>query len=208
MSSDASIPSQPGAGGQPPPNPFAAPTYPGGAEASPATWSPYSPTGQQPASAQPTPWDSQQPAGPWTQPAVPSQPAPWGAQPGQSPYAPSPYASSAYAPMMPQQQRKKSPLLGVIGCVGVVVFGVAFSFAYYNAGLVLGPDFHPDYMTDEDQRAVIPVVIVGFLGLCAWVVSIVATATDRGRAWGIVGIVLGVLAPIIGALMGGLAMMP
>jgi hypothetical protein len=38
--------------------------------------------------------------------------------------------------------------------------------------------------------------VVSLIGFACWVVSIVATATNRGRVAGIIGIILGVLAPI------------
>jgi hypothetical protein len=39
--------------------------------------------------------------------------------------------------------------------------------------------------------------ITGWLGLVAWIVGIVATVTRRGRLWGVLTIILGVLAPVI-----------
>ena len=47
-----------------------------------------------------------------------------------------------------------------------------------------------------------------FGGIAGWVTGIVATATRRGRSYGVWSIILGVLAPFIGILALVLALMP
>jgi hypothetical protein len=46
-----------------------------------------------------------------------------------------------------------------------------------------------------------------FLGFVGWIIGIVAVATKRGRAFGVVTIILGVLAPFValGALVAAMA---
>lgn len=51
------------------------------------------------------------------------------------------------------------------------------------------------------SSALIPLVMVSILGFAAWIIDIIATATQRGRTWGLAGIVVGVLAPIIATIV-------
>lgn len=114
--------------------------------------------------------------------------------------------ASAY-PSVLQQPPQKSPALGIIGCVAVIVLGVIFSVLYYQVGVIMGSDvdFYGsptiDYNDPELMRLAMPTGLVGIVGLGAFIVSIVATATKRGRGWGVAGIILGVFAPIIGLVM-------
>jgi len=48
----------------------------------------------------------------------------------------------------------------------------------------------------------------GLLGFVGWIIGIVAVATKRGRAFGVVTIILGVLAPIAACVAMFAAMMP
>ena len=176
------------------PTQWAAPQQP----AQPSPWAspPQQPFAQQPA-AQPSPW-----ATPVQQPA---QPTPWeAAQPAQAAWT----APQAWVPgyAVVQRPAPKSPVLGIIGCVGVVVLGIVFAATYHSFGYNF-PYFSAS-SSDAVMRAATPyllgIVISAFLGFGCLIVSIVATATNRGRPWGIVGIVLGVIAPFVGVVVGGL----
>ena len=159
---------------------------------------------------------------PMTQPSYGGSPYgdsnPYGAPPA-SPYGVGPYQSApaypgaAYEPppaypAAPAKPAKRSPVLGIIGFVLVVASGIAFylcSYGLYDAILSFA-DFTSvqngtwsTSMTDAQAQAVglpgLGLLVSTVTGITGWVLSIVATAKRRGRALGIFGIVLGVLAP-------------
>lgn len=162
---------------------------------------------------------TQNPYGQAPQPGQPYGQAPQGGQPyGQGPADPygyppqygqaAPYgqaqAVASYAPA------KKSPALGIIGLLTVVVCGIVLSVFLWKVGAIAGP-FVVDGAIPADQQSAMGTEIVlqlgsvwpglgglsSFLGLVGWILGIVATATKRGRAFGIIAIVLGALAPFI-----------
>lgn len=162
------------------------------------------PYGYPPQQGQPQPYGQAPQAG---QPyAYPGQPQPPYGQPAQG-YAPgpNPYGTAA-APA------KKSSILGILALAIVVVCGVLLSWYMWKIGSVLG-----DYVTngsltiDASNQNEISVAIAnqlgagvasigtlsGFAGFVGWILGIIATVTKRGRAFGVMAIVLGVLAPII-----------
>ena len=121
----------------------------------------------------------------------------------------------------------KSGLLGLIGLGLVLVSGVGLSALAWVVGGALG-DFmvqigantidindptlqnDPRFIAFGQQVAGQVALIQGAVGLgfVGWIVSIVAVVVKRGRSMGIIGIILGVLFPLIaiGALFAG--MMP
>ena len=108
------------------------------------------------------------------------------------------------------QPDKKSPILGVVGLGIVVVCGIIFFLcckALYDAVFdIMGtswvdtgviPDFSnlsPDQMSSI-AGTTIGVLVSGVIGLAGFIISIVGTVQNKGRIYGIIGIVLGVLAP-------------
>ena len=205
-------------GGTPPfgqqPYPGAQP-YPYGSPAQP----PYAPGSPYATPAQPYPYPSAQPAQPhpaWQQypPAQPyADPEPFGTQLDQTtPGAFSPYTSAPKA-------TTRSPILGIISLVAIVFLTIVLSFQCYQWGIDSGPilreyvptgtDFSnlPDEAAYQISVLAAPTVPAGMFGLIAWIVAIVATATKRGRSFGVLGIIIGALAPIIAllALGAGLA---
>ncbi len=197
----------------------AQPPYPGqvaypGQAAYPADQPPY-PTDQPPyvapQAAYPLP---PYPGQPWGQPASTSEYPAYGAYP---------------AAPLPEQPAKPaaSPILGIVGLAGVVILGIIMSVLYFRLGATMGglvasgqyvPNTSDPYDTSgfyampPDVMAnlmsmMTPIGIVGFLGLACWVVSIVAVATKRGRPWGVAGIIVGVVAPIIAAFIAVAGMM-
>ena len=110
----------------------------------------------------------------------------------------------------------KSPALGIVGCVGVIVTSIIFSIAFHQFAVVSyeigmldpqGPDeipYLPDLSVELQNTltgALAMILISGFLILGFWIVSIVATAANRGRPWGIVGIVLAFVVPFFGMVV-------
>lgn len=170
-----------------------------------------------------------QPYGQQPQPyAYPSQQAP-GQQYGYQPQDPSqqygqPVQSYASTPMgaYAAPAAKRSPALGIIALLVVAVCGVVFSVVLFRLGVVVGQlmvntNIDPSNQAELQQAVMnqlgggvwtLAVNASGFIGFLGWILSIVAVATKRGRAAGVFGIVLGVLAPIIGFVMMIVAMMP
>jgi len=105
---------------------------------------------------------------------------------------------------------KKSPLLGTIALVIVAVAGIGAVVTAQNLGhqlvLTAGPDWATNYtgLTDQQVSELQSPFLIGFafavIGIVGWIISIVATATKRGRPMGIAGLILGIVAPIV-ALM-------
>jgi len=134
----------------------------------------------------------------------PPAPGAYPPAPGAYPPAPNPYMAP---PVYPATQEAKSSLLGIIGLGVVVVAAIAFWAATYSvlkAVFSLIDMKNPSNMYNLDPNTFAQVasgpaqimMLTSVIGLGGWIVSIVATATKRGRAFGIIGIVLGVLAPL------------
>ncbi|MCC2592881.1 hypothetical protein LKO27_05570 [Tessaracoccus sp. OS52] len=183
---------------------------------------PGAPYGQQNPYGQPSPYG--QPTQYGQQPTYPQQ-APYGqpAQyPGQAPYG-------AYGPngLYDEAPVERSGTLGVVGLVIVIVAAVALLICSWLLGqalsdlfLAIGQD--PTAINSEElardprfqefanqasgQWLIASLAVVG--GLVGWIMSIVATATRRGRGFGIMGIVLGVLAPVLALITLTVAMWP
>jgi hypothetical protein len=181
-------------------------TQPYGQPPQPSQTQPY---GQPPQQAQPYNYPTQQPP---TQPY--GQQQPYG-QPVQG-FAPTP--SGAYGAAAPA---KRSSALGAIALAIVVICGGLFTFYLYRVGVVLGPfaingtidtSAQPELVQEVTSQlgGILPLVgslsaIVGFVG---WIIGIVATATRRGRGFGVTAIILGILAPIIAIVMMVVALSP
>jgi hypothetical protein len=216
------------------PSPY--PTQPYGQPGSPPYGQPVQqPYGQ--AAPQPYSQPVQQPYGqpaaqpyaqPYAQPAGPSYGQPYSYPTQQQPNQPQsygemqPYAQGAdFVPgYTPAQSEKRSPVLGTAALVLVMVCGVVLSWAMWRLGGLVGlmaVNGSVDLSSQTQvQQAVLQqlggtwsILLNGsmFLGFAGWVMGIVATATKRGRAFGVMAIVLGVLAPFaaIGALVAAMA---
>jgi len=132
------------------------------------------------------------------------------AYPGQQSYAGQPVWSQnqpqAAAPA------SRSSVLGIVGLVVVVLstgtlLAAAWSFGSGLADFFLdlaGTGFprDPDALVNDPRTisyaegaagTLMAAVLSCVVGLIGWIISIVATATRRGRVFGIIGIVLGVL---------------
>ena len=133
--------------------------------------------------------------------------------PGAQGYGQASYGTQTPAVHVQQQPSKRSPLLGMIALGIVVICAVALSISMWTIGDGVGGLAASGALDAQDQDATTRAVQERFAGPAAimstaalvgtagWVAAIVATATNRGRVLGIVGIILGVLAPIIGFVL-------
>lgn len=180
---------------------------------------PGQPYGYQPqqygqAQSQPQPYGQPpQQAHPYGYPAQQAPAQAYG-QPAQG-YAPMGAYGAAPAPV------KKSPILGIISLVVVLVCAGLLGAFMWRIGGVVG-QLASSGAVDPDNQAALQAAVMSELGgiwmllanvaiyggFAGWIMGIVATATKRGRGAGIAAIVLGVLAPIVSVLMVIPAMMP
>ena len=144
-------------------------------------------------------------------PQAPNQP--YGQQPQQAPNQPygQPQQGFVPAPAMGaygSAPAKRSPILGIIALVVVVICAVVLSMYLWQVGGIAG-QVAVNGTIDTSNQAELQALVLsqlggwsvigslsGFLGLAGWIIGIVAVATKRGRAFGVVTIILGVLAPI------------
>jgi hypothetical protein len=177
---------------------------------------PTQPYGQPPQQAQPYAYPPQQaPAQPYSYPTQQAPAQPYG-QPVQG-FAPTPmdaYGATA-APT------KKSPILGIISLAIVVICGVVLTLYLYRIGVVAGPYAVSGTLDTTNQPELVQNVVnqlggvlpmLGgtsiFVGLVGWILGIVATASKRGRGFGVMAIILGILAPIIAVVVLVVTLMP
>lgn len=148
-------------------------------------------------------------------PVAPQPGYPGAAAPGQYPpaYAPQPfqpagygYPPAAYAPAAPE---KRSPVLGIIGLAVTALATVGSVVAAIPVGEVLahivafagttniGPEDVPPDLVAQINGPMSALVSLAGLGFVGWIIGIIAAATGRGRTWGVLAIVLGIVAPFI-----------
>jgi hypothetical protein len=184
--------------------------------------------GQTPSPGQPYGYPPQQgPNQPYGQPQQAPNPYGQANQPyGQPPQGPNqPYGQPPQGPNQPYGQpqqgfvptagaygtppAKRSPILGIIALLVVLICGVVLSMGLFRMGGLLGQlavngtvEISSQTQLQEEvlsQLGGIWTLLVygsGLLGFVGWIVGIVAVATKRGRAFGVVTIILGVIAPI------------
>lgn len=156
---------------------------------------------------------SQQPQGYGQQPqGYPQQP------PGQAPHGQqASYGSYGGSGMYQQGAPEERPAtLGLVAMAIVVVSAIVLCVLSWMIGkdfaeLFLAAGMNPESM-DPDALARDPefqawaaratalwttLSISVLAGIVGWIISIVATSTRRGRSFGIVGIIVGVLAPLL-----------
>lgn len=179
---------------------------------------------QQPYGQPPSPYGQQYPQQGYGQPqqygqqppqGYGQQPQPFGQQPQQGYGAPAQYQQAAYG--VPSKKVAKNPLLGMIALGVVLVCLVLVSLAAGAIGEVLSSLILASGTTQVDQTTFIQMVneqvpvqymllnVGSTLGTAGWVTGIVAVATGRGRLWGVLALIAGVVAVI---LMMGLMMAP
>jgi len=100
---------------------------------------------------------------------------------------------------------KRSPVLGAVGLGLVVVFGIVYYVSWLHffqmamqMGIISSTGSISDLTPEQTSQLALPIAglaISTIAGLTGFVISIVATARNAGRPMGIVGIVLGVVAP-------------
>jgi hypothetical protein len=196
--------------------------------------------GQTPPPGQPYGYPPQQgPNQPYGQPQQPPNPygqanQPYGQPPqgpnqpyGQPPQAPNPYGQPqrGFVPTSPTgaygtPPAKRSPILGIIALLVVLICGVVLSVGLFRMGGLLG-QLAVDGTVEISSQAQLQEAVLsqmgiwnllvygsGILGFVGWIIGIVAVATKRGRAFGVVTIILGVLAPIAAFVAMFVAMAP
>lgn len=162
----------------------------------------------------------------------------YGQQPyGQTPYAnaqpggpsgnpqyPSGYSTTYSNGRAFESPHHTSPWLGRAGLALVVVMGVALQVISLAVGRLMGQVFQragttttPDAQTiqtmyPEQWRGLVSYMTagmaVGFLGLVGWVLCIVAASRRSSRGLAITGIIVGVLAVVLGFVMMVVGMVP
>jgi hypothetical protein len=147
-------------------------------------------------------------------PATPGYP---GSQP--APYQSTPYQSTPQGwGQSPQLQpyyaeapaiAKPSPVLGIAALALVVVCAVvgcysAYAFGFYYGEVIkiigidaVGSGNIPDEYVFELGGIMTPGLIATLGGIIGFVLAIIATTKKKGRAFGILGIILGVVAPLL-----------
>lgn len=150
-----------------------------------------------------------------------SEPQGYGAPPQQG-HQPQVYGYGAPGPAAPARK----PTMGISAFVLTVVatiFYCVFSVLTGNAAVelyeVMGTidldSSDAANLPPEAQNAVLAMsgfmvaqAIPALIGLVGFILGIVAAATGRGRVWGVVAIVLGVLGPIIGFMVFSFTLAP
>ena len=107
-------------------------------------------------------------------------------------------------------EARRSPVLGIVGFAIVALAGVISVIL----GLVMADPMAaivalvPPGTTEIDMSTIPPalleqltapmsgLMLTGLAGTAGWVVSIIAAVTNRGRGWGVAGIILGIIAPV------------
>jgi len=155
---------------------------------------------------------------PYNQPDDSPVPPPTPYPPAPQYSAPGSYPAAGY-PAEPTPV-KKSPVLGYIGLALVVIAAIVFIICCHAiaAAIIAAVGPHPlanansqnaanlGYDLGYNSAAEASGSIMGatactVIGIAGFVISIVATAQNKGRIFGIIGIILGVLAPVIGSIM-------
>ena len=139
---------------------------------------------------------------------------------GQQPGYPSPQQAYAQTAPYARVTAPRSPLVGMIALGVVVVCTVVFSWLMFRLGALMGPMLVTTYgsATQSEMSEMLMqqlgtsgAMALNFAclgGIAGWVTGIVATATKRGRSYGVWAIILGILAPLIGFGLMIAALMP
>lgn len=158
-------------------------------------------------------------------PANPGQgQAPYPGAPGQYPQPGAPYGTPPYYQVPVAAKPKRGKALGITGFLMVLIgaavgvwgswmFGSAAGEMFVRLGVPLTQleNFDPTVLPDSELAAIgvvmMPALVASLVGIVGWILCIVATVKDSARPLAIIGIVLGVLAPIAEyfALAAGLA---
>ena len=205
--------------GQPAPTPYAPGQYPPAQYPSAQYPSAQYPPVQYPQGAYP---QSQPAPGPYTGPyAQTGQPAQqYPSAYGQQPYGAygQPYPTTSYpgAPV----KAKKSPVLGIVALAVVAMSLIVGIFALQPVMAVMASVIAQSGLETVDQDYLAEVLvanaagpamilnIVSLVGFAGFVTGIVAIVVNRGRLWGVLATVLGILAPIVLLAVMLMALMP
>lgn len=150
-------------------------------------------------------------------PAYGSQP-PWGT-PG------TPQTGQSLAPQPPyfaefQQPPPKSAVLGIVslamvglatigGALTALPIGQAYAEVIKLVGTTtIGPEDIPPSLADSLAGPAAGLTALSLMGFIGWILAIIAMVTGRGRSWGVIALVLGIVAPFIIVFTMAAAMMP
>lgn len=159
---------------------------------------------------------------------------PYGGQSANPPAEPQGYGSApqqgyqpayGYGPGTPATANRKPTmgitalLLTVFATIGYCIFSVLTAGAMVDLVEILGTSnvdtTNIESLPPPAQDAAIAMTgfmfaqaIPALMGLVGFILGIVATATNRGRVWGIFAIVLGVLGPVIGFIVFSMGLAP
>lgn len=172
---------------------------------------------------QPPQGQPQQPYGQPQQPAPGWGQAPYPGAPGQVPYPgtagqPSgqpgaPYGTPPYYQVPVAAAPKRGKGLGITGFAMVLIgaavgvwgswmFGSALGEMFVRLGIPLTEleNLDPTILPDSELAAIgvvmMPALVASLVGLVGWILCIVATVKNSARPLAVVGIVLGVFAPV------------
>ena len=111
--------------------------------------------------------------------------------------------------LAPDAPAKKSSMLGIIGLalVGIYLIAVivALGFSPNIVVISLPPTSGSSGQLGAGAFSELGVLLLmmasGVMGLAGWIVGIVATVTKRGRAFGVVAIIIGLVAFLVASTM-------
>lgn len=211
-------------------SPSAYPQQPYGQQPYPQQAYPQQPYGQQAYPQQPygqptypqQPYGQQVPTPPASVERDPYQITHFAAEYGQQQpaYQPTQYAQAD----IPGQKSARGPMLGMLAFAVLAVSVVVGSIAGFQIMQLVGNLMVSNGISEADQAVLAQMLsqelasqyplqamllnITGWAGFVAWIIGIVATATNRGRLWGVLTIILGVLTPVIMVIVVIVAMGP
>jgi hypothetical protein len=146
---------------------------------------------------------SNQPIGPGGRPVYPMQPPPVGAPQGY------PQPGFGQPAPIPMPKAKKSPIVGVIAAAivgvaaalgNVVMFALVVPFRDALASGRSAKD--SEWIASQFTQSQLDLLGLEFkaslaLGFVAFVIGIIAIATNRGRGWGVTALILSIIGPFI-----------
>lgn len=134
------------------------------------------------------------------------------------------YSAGAGAPARPQKSKALGAIgLGIVLVTGVImcalcwVIGDAMATFLVESGVDLRAaqdtgDLISDARVMEfaDGLGIQTAIVQGcaILGFAGWIVSIVAAITGRGRAMGVIGLIVGIFVPIVAFGVGIMGLLP
>ena len=111
----------------------------------------------------------------------------------------------------------KSPVLGIIGTASAVLCAVIGGVLFYQlyavmydtygpsifsgGSVILDPYSLPANAMSTLMGSTVGLLIISVIGIVGWILSIVATATNRGRIFGVIGLIAGIVLPVVAIIV-------